>query len=181
VYISIFITPVMGNVMGGALTFYMVLTAWMAGARRPGETGTPEIAAALLGLATAIAGISFGIGADGSPRNRLHGYPAPVYFVFASAALLATALDVRMILCRGFTGASRLTRHLSRMCIAMFMATASFFLGQAKLFSPAVRESGILKVPVLLVIGALLYWLIRVRVWPSLRRLRTHHLARAHP
>jgi hypothetical protein len=43
------------------------------------------------------------------------------------------------------------------MCLAMYMATASFFLGQAKLFPAAVRESGVLTVPVVLVIGAMLY------------------------
>jgi hypothetical protein len=58
------------------------------------------------------------------------------------------------------------------MCLAMLIATASFFLGQAKLFPPAVRASGVLRVPVLLVLGALLYWLVRVQLWPRVRRGR---------
>jgi len=36
-----------------------------------------------------------------------------------------------MIAHGGFTGAQRLTRHLSRMSVALFNAVASFFLGQA--------------------------------------------------
>ena len=53
----------------------------------------------------------------------------------------------------------------------MFVATGSFFLGQAKVFPAEVRASGVLKIPVLLVIGAFLYWVIRVQVWPRLRRV----------
>jgi hypothetical protein len=66
------------------------------------------------------------------------------------------------------------------MCIAMFMATASFFLGQAKLFPADVRASGVLKIPVLLVIGALLYWVIRMQVWPRLRKVSARVWVRAH-
>jgi len=180
-YISIFITPVMPNIVGGSLTMYMVLTAWAAGAREPGTTGKFDIAAALFGLTIGVTGITFGIQASNSPTNTLDEYPAAYYFIFGGAALPGTLLDVRMIARGGFTGARRLTRHLSRMCIAMFMATASFFLGQAKLFPVAVRESGVLRIPVLLVIGALLYWLIRVRLWPSLRKLGARRLVRVHP
>jgi hypothetical protein len=55
------------------------------------------------------------------------------------------------------------------MCGGMFMATTSFFIGQARHFPAPVRESGVLKVPVILVIAVLLYSLLRVRVWPWLR------------
>ena len=37
-------------------------------------------------------------------------------------------------------------------------------------FPAAVRESGVLTIPILLVIGLFLYWLIRVRVVPLFRR-----------
>jgi hypothetical protein len=168
--ISIFITPIMANVMGGSLAFYLTATGWAAAWRRPATTGGLEIGAALLGLATTIAGITFGVLAGREPNGRLHGSPPAFYFVFASVALLGTTLDVRMIARGGLTGAARTTRHLWRMSAALFMATSSFFLGQAKLFPPDVRQSGILRVPVLLVVGALLYWLIRVRVAPSIRR-----------
>jgi uncharacterized membrane protein len=181
VFISIFINPAASNIPGGALTFYMVVTAWATVWRKPGTTGRLEIGAALLGLAIGIAGIAFGIQAANSPNHRFDGSPPVFFFIFAGVALLGAALDVRMIVRGGFTGAARMTRHLSRMCIAMFMATASFFLGQAKLFPAGVRESGVLRIPVILVIGALLYWLIRVRVWPLLRKVRGPRLARAHP
>jgi len=94
-------------------------------------------------------------------------------------ALLLVAFDVRMIVRGGVMGASRLTRHLLRMCLAMFMATASLFLGQPKVFPMAVRHSGLLPVPVVLVVLALLYSLVRIRVWPWVRRVRATRGARA--
>jgi hypothetical protein len=77
-----------------------------------------------------------------------------------------------MIARGGFAGAARTTRHLTRMCLAMLIATSSFALGQAKLFPPAARESGVLKVPVLLVVAGLLYSLVRIQLPPRLRRWR---------
>ena len=166
-------SPNRGNVMGGGLTFYMVATAWATVRRKPGETGRMEIALALLGAAVAGAGYTFGTMAALSPTNTLDKYPLPLYFIFGSVALLLVAFDVRMIARGGVTGAARLTRHLLRMCLAMFMATASLFLGQPKVFPMAVRHSGLLPVPVVLVVVALVYSLIRIRLWPRVRRMRT--------
>jgi len=166
-------SPNRGNVMGGGLTFYMVATAWATVRRKPGETGRMEIALALLGAAVAGAGYTFGTMAALSPTNTLDKYPPPLYFIFGSVALLLVAFDVRMIARGGVAGATRLTRHLLRMCLAMFMATASLFLGQPKVFPMAVRHSGLLPVPVVLVVVALVYSLIRIRLWPRVRRMRT--------
>ena len=172
-------SPNRGNVMGGGLTFYMVATAWATVRRRPGDTGRMEIGLALLGAAVASAGYTFGTMAALSPTHTLDKYPPPLYFIFGSVALLLVTFDVRMIARGGVTGAARLTRHLLRMCLAMFMATASLFLGQPQVFPMALRHSGLLRVPVVLVVLALLYSLIRVRVWPRLRRLRSTRGARA--
>ena len=172
-------SPNRGNVMGGGLTFYMVATAWATVRRKPGEIGRLEIALALLGSAVAAAGYTFGTMAAISPTNMLDKYHPPLYFIFGSVALLLVAFDVRMIVRGGLMGTSRLTRHLLRMCLAMFMATASLFLGQPKVFPMAVRHSGLLPVPVVLVVLALLYSLIRVRVWPWVRRVRATRGVRA--
>ena len=182
-FISVFITPVMANVMGGMVAFYMTATAWLTVRRRPGETGHLEVALALLALATAVAGVIFGATAALSPTQLLHGSSPRFYVIFATVALSGYLLDVRMLARGGFTGAARTTRHLSRMCVAMFMATASFFLGQAKLFPPEIRRSGVLTIPVLLVIAALLYFLVRVRLMPSIRRMRSppRAIATGHP
>ena len=170
--LAAFISPNVGNVMGGLLALYLTLTAWTTVWRAPNRTGRLEIAGALLGAATAIVGFGAGLHAMSTPAHQLDGYSPKLYFAFGSVALIGTLLDARMLMRGGFAGAARTTRHLTRMCLAMFMATSSFFLGQAKLFPPAVRESGVLRIPVLLVVAGLLYSLARIRLWPRLRRWR---------
>jgi hypothetical protein len=169
-FIAAFMVPNKANVMGGSIAFYLTATAWITVWRKPGETGRLEIGAALFAVATACAGMVFAIQAANAPKHLLDGSAPMFYVVFGSAALLGAVLDARMIARGGFTGASRTTRHLCRMCIAMFIATGSLFLGQAKLFPPEIRASGVLRLPVFLVLGAFLYFLIRVRVVPLVRR-----------
>jgi uncharacterized membrane protein YfcA len=172
-FIAYFLNPNMGNVMGSLLALYFVISGWSAAWRAPNRTGKLEIGAALLGAAAATLGIVWGVEAASRQPHRLDGYPPLFYYIFGGAALLGTLLDLRMIVRGGFTGTQRTARHLSRMMIAMFMATASFFLGQAKHFPAAVRESRVHLIPVILVIGALLYWLVRVRLRPWLRKDHT--------
>jgi hypothetical protein len=176
-YISIFITPTMGNVMGGSMTFYLTATAWLTVWRRPNQVGRLEVLLALLGVAIATTNIVFAVWALQSSTGRFGGYGPPLYIVFGSAALLGVILDVRMLARGGFQGTARLTRHLMRMCFAFFIATGSFFFGQAKLFPAPIRESGLLTIPALAPFALLLYWLIRVRVWPKLRRGRALRFA----
>ena len=51
-----------------------------------------------------------------------------------------------------------------RMSLAMFIATASLFLGQAKVFPKPIRLMPLLSIPVLLVLVVMLYWLVRLRL-----------------
>ena len=57
----------------------------------------------------------------------------------------------------------RISRHLWRMCFALFIATGSFFLGQQDVMPQAVRGSPILVVLALAPFPLMLYWLARVR------------------
>jgi ABC-type nickel/cobalt efflux system permease component RcnA len=47
------------------------------------------------------------------------------------------------------------------MTSAFWVATASYFLGQAKFFPEPARKIGLLAVPALLVAGLGVYWLVR--------------------
>jgi hypothetical protein len=178
-WIALFITPVGANVMGGMMAFYLTFSGWVTVARKSPTPGPLDFAGALLGLVALTVGFTFGVQAANSPNGMKDQFPAMGYFVFATVALLGTVLDVRMIARGGLTGPARITRHLWRMCLAMFMATGSFFLGQAKLFPLEVRESGILPIPAFLPLGLMLYWLIRVRIWPLIRRWRAPRVAQS--
>lgn len=79
-------------------------------------------------------------------------------------AALAVTGDIRMIRAGSLQGTRRIARHLWRMCFAMFIATGSFFLGQAKVFPESIRILPLLAIPVVLVLLVLAYWLVRVGV-----------------
>jgi hypothetical protein len=165
-------TPNMGNIMGGTTALYMVATAWATVIRPPGQIGRFEVGAAIAGLVVVIGATTFGVLAEMSPKGLFSGYPSLMYFIFAGVIALATALDFRMIARGGLTGAARTTRHLWRMSLAFFMATASFFFGQPAFVPHFLRETGLYIVAGLLPLGLMLYWVVRVRVWPSLRKVR---------
>lgn len=171
-FMALFIKPNMGNFMGGVMAIYLVATAWATVIRKPGNTGRFEIAAALWGFGIVAIAVTFGVLAATSVTGRFASYPPTMYFIFAGIALLGTALDARMIARGGLVGTARLTRHLWRMCMAFFMATGSFFFGQPKFVPTILREMGLVPILGLLPIGLLVYWLIRVRVWPLMRKGR---------
>ena len=84
-----------------------------------------------------------------------------MFFAFGFVALSGTLLDARLLIAGHIEGAQRLVRHLWRMGTGMWIATASLFLGQAKFFPEAMRGSGVLTVPVLVVAGVTLFELVR--------------------
>ena len=165
-YMAAFIKPNNGNVMGGTLTLYLVSTAWVAARRKDGKSGIFDVGALLFALAIAAAGATWGFQAASSHSGLKNGYPAALYFVFGSIALLFAAADVRMIVRGGVYGAQRIVRHLWRMSVTLLFATASFYPGQARLFPKSWRVTNLLYVPHVLLIAAMLLALHRV----SLRR-----------
>jgi uncharacterized membrane protein len=153
-----------GNVMGGVMTFYMVATAWATGRRKNGETSIFDWAALLVALAFGAVAINFGVQAGQSPTGLKAGYPPPLYFIWAAVALLSATGDLRMLVRRGvFFGQQRIVRHLWRMCLALFIATGSFFLGQQKVMPAFIQGSPFLFIPALLPLILMIFWLIRVR------------------
>lgn len=157
------IKPDAGTAIMGLLTFYLVTTAWMTAIRREGESGRFEIVAMLAALALAVSALAAGFEAAVSMRGVKHGYPAGFYFIVAGAASLLAFGDFRVTARRGIAGVQRLRRHLWRMCFALFIAAGSLFLGQPMVFPEPIRGTALLFAPVLLVIGTMVFWLIRVR------------------
>ena len=107
-----------------------------------------------------------------SPTGKLYGMPAFPFLIFGTISLLASAGDFALIRAGGvrtIRGAPRLVRHLWRMCTALLIAAFSFFLGQAKVIPKPIRIVPLLVIPPLIVLGAMLYWLWRVRFRRSFR------------
>ena len=153
----------MAAVLPGALTFYLVLTSFFT-VRRPFVLKFPwiDLGAMLLGLTVGIASVRFVIEALDGATGETEGGLAVTYFMFGVAALLGTLGDLRVLLARGIHGAHRIARHLWRMCFALFLAAISLFIGQAQVFPEPLPNSGLLPIPVLLVLLFMFYWLARV-------------------
>jgi hypothetical protein len=154
--------PQRGSSIGGIITFYLVATAWATVRRKEGTVGRFEIGAMFVALGAAIADVTLGMQAAGSATGMLEGAPAPAYFVFATIAALAAALDLKMILRGGVYGAQRIARHVWRMCVALLIAAFSFFLGQQQVFPEFLQGSPVLFVPEVVVLGLMIFWLWRV-------------------
>jgi hypothetical protein len=87
----------------------------------------------------------------------------------SSIALSAGVGDLRILRSGPLRGARRIARHLWRMCFALFVASGSFFLGQADEIPEPLRIYPVLTLLAVLPLVALLYWLWRVRIRRNLR------------
>ena len=149
----------------GILVCYFVLTGWAAARRRDGTTGWFEMAACAAALGTGALMMWSAFTGATTPAG-----PGPL-FAFAGICLLAGLGDLGAILRKQLTPAQRLSRHLWRMCLAFFIATGSFFIGQQDVLPTAVRGS-----PMLFVLGfapfaLMAFWLVRLRFAKALARL----------
>lgn len=167
------------NVFAGTLTFYLVATALSTVRRKDGEAGMFDWSALLVVLAVGAGMVTFGVEAATSQTGLKFGYPAVLYFIWASVALLSAAGDVRMLVRGGvFFGAQRIVRHLWRMCFALFIASGSFFLGQQKVFPASLRGLKVWFVPAFLPLVLLIFWLLRVWFTKAYRRTGSAHRTR---
>jgi len=158
-----------GSTIAGVMTTYLVLTA-VTTVRRPARWSRRlDVGLMLLALGVGLTSVTLGFLTLASPTGRWDGLPPFPFFMFGIVGLLAGAGDARMLRAGGVRGASRLARHLWRMCWALWIAAASFFWGQAKVIPEPIRITALLSVPVLAVLLTMLYWLWRVRVRRSLR------------
>ena len=170
-----------GNIAGGALAVYLVLTAWFTVKRKAGTIGRAELALFVAAFATAGLLLYWGVLATTNAKGTFQGYGAPLYLAFGGFATLFAALDLKVILKGGISGVARIARHLWRMCFALFFAAASFFLGQQKVMPAFMHGSPLLFIPAFAPLLLMLFWLVRVRYrnWFGRRAARPIESTRA--
>jgi uncharacterized membrane protein len=163
-------TPNWMNVLVALMTAYFVGTALTT--VRPVSPWTRRINAAAL---TVVVGLAFttivgGVKAFNSPGLSSGGVPfrtiGVMSFVLATVMTLAAAGDVRILRSGLPRGGPRLARHLWRMCFALFIAAGSFFSIRervAKILPEPFTTGPMRALPILLLFGAMFYWLWRVR------------------
>jgi hypothetical protein len=150
------------NIIGGSLAVYMVTTAFLTVRPRDQWSRWIDAGALLIGGIVGALAIKIGFDALNTATGKMNGVPAGMMFFFGGVALLAALGDIRMMLGGGLQGAQRIARHLWRMCFSLFIASGSFFLGQAKVIPKPIRILPLLAIPALLPLVLLLYWLVRV-------------------
>ncbi|HUG10220.1 MAG TPA: DUF2306 domain-containing protein [Opitutaceae bacterium] len=155
-----------GNVFAGIMTIYFVGTALTT--VRPASPWTARINVAALAVALGLAfiGIMGGVKALNSPGRALNGVPFFMNFFIATVMILAAAGDVRIMRSGPLHGGRRLARHLWRMCFALFIAAGSFFSIRdrvATVLPEPFTTAPMRMLPILLLFGAMFYWLWRVR------------------
>jgi hypothetical protein len=104
--------------------------------------------------------------AAGGVALVLNGVPFAMFFFLATIMILAAIGDVRIMRFGVARGGPRLARHLWRMCFALFIAAGSFFSIRervAKILPEPLTTAPMRMLPILLIFGAMSYWLWRVR------------------
>jgi uncharacterized membrane protein len=170
-----------GNLVVGLMTAYFVGTALTT--VRPVSPWTRRINAAALTvvLGLALGSIVGGVKAFNSTRLSPGGVPfrtiGVMSFVLATVMILAAAGDIRILRSGMPRGGRRLARHLWRMCFALFIAAGSFFSIRqrvAKILPEPFTTGPMRALPILLLFGAMFYWLWRVRARHALPVLVRH-------
>jgi uncharacterized membrane protein len=167
---------ILGNVGGGLLTAYFVITALTTVRPASRWTRAVNVAALIIVAGLAFLDILGGVKAFNSPKGVLRGVPFAMFFFLAGVMILAAIGDVRIMRFGMPRGGRRLARHLWRMCFALFIAAGSFFSVRervAKILPEPFTTTPMRMLPILLIFAAMFYWLWRVR-----RRRRLPMVAR---
>jgi hypothetical protein len=144
------------NIPAGLVTAYLVSTSFVT-VRAP-FAGSRELVRGGMVVAFVLGVASITLALTG--RQGAMTFPL---LMFGGIALLAGVGDLRMIRAGGLQGAPRLKRHLWRMCTALLIAAASFFLGPVGRIPESLR-SPILRLIPLVVLVTMVYWLWRLRL-----------------
>ena len=156
------------NIPAGLVTAYLVFTGLLA--VQPRSAGSARTDRAVM-----LAAFTLGIGSIGSALISAvngHGSFTPPLLIFGALALGAGAGDRRMIRAGGLHGTARLKRHLWRMSVALFIASASFFLGPVRRIPEPLRIPALRLIP-FIVLATMAYWLWRYRRSRTRRNLVT--------
>ena len=154
------------NVIAGIAPLYFVVTALTT--VRPVSSSTRRINVAALGVPVSLVlySASLGVIALNSPTRGANGVPSVMHFFLAALMGMAAVGDVRFMRNGMPRGGPRLARHLWRMCFALFIAAGSFFAIRervAKILPEPFTIGPMRALPILLLFGAMFYWLWRIR------------------
>lgn len=175
---SMLITAALGALLGlikyeqllitfyaGGLACYLVASGWLTVRPSAVVPGWREACMTTLAVAMALGLLFTGTLALCSAAGSVHGFAAEDYFLLAVMASIGIVGDIKLYRRGGLVGRERLARHLWRMCLGLFIAAGSLFTGPgARALPAALRESGLLALPELLIALTVLFWLVKLRL-----------------
>ena len=123
------------NFVAAVLALYLLTSGISASQRRNFRLGIREKLGAALALAITALGVFFMYLASNSPTGTIDDSPAQAFVLFVVAGSLAFIGELRVIATKTLNNAQRTIRHLWRMCFSFFIASGSFFFGQATFFT----------------------------------------------
>ena len=165
-WLAIVVPGQMSNLLGAILTFYLVATGWLTVRRKPRTVGRAEkfALAASLCICVGLGGLSIAEAAGAVPG--VNGQLLIATYMVTAIASVAAIADARLVLQGGIVGPARVARHLWRMLTALFLSFGSGFgNGLARLLpGPFHGPPPLFLLPMLLPLGLLIFWMIRVRL-----------------
>ena len=154
--------------LGALLVAYLVITALIT--VRPSDAASPELNRGLMivGLTVGAAYVFMGGRILTGSKAIVEGVPRIQIGIAALAnglvGLLGFVGDIKVMKWGPLRGTPRLTRHLWRMCYALFTASGSFFLGQAQVIPKPLRIFPLLAFLAFLPLLAMVFWMVRARL-----------------
>jgi hypothetical protein len=168
-YLAVAMPGQIVNLFIAAFTAYLLVTAWLTVRRRQAGLAERIALAVALVLCAPFAVLSIQLASGLAPfiksATPFEGPVLIAIYSFTGVLAIAVVGDARLVLAGGVTGAARLARHLWRMCLGLMLAAGSAFTnGLPRLLPASVHVPlAVLFVPQLLVLGLLIFWMIRVR------------------
>jgi uncharacterized membrane protein len=146
------------NIPAGLFTAYLVVTSLLTVHPPSAQSRRVERGAMLAAFALGLASIVSAL-ASAARGNGGFVFPLVTFGVLAVSAGLG---DRRSLRAGGLHGSPRLKRHLWRMCVALFIAASSFFLGPVRRIPEPLRIPALRLIP-LAVLVTMVYWMWRLR------------------
>jgi hypothetical protein len=122
------------NFVAAVLALYLLTSGVSAAQRRNFHAGIGEKLGAVVALTITLLGLYFIYIASNSPTGTIDDSPPQAFVLFVIAGSLAFIGEVRVLIGKTLSNAQRTVRHLWRMCFSFFIASGSFFFGQAGFF-----------------------------------------------
>ncbi|MFC6199273.1 hypothetical protein [Ponticaulis profundi] len=152
------------NFVAGVMALYLLVTSWLAAKRPNPAVGWIEYVGLITSLFILSAGALFMYQGSRHPTGTVDGSPSEAFLLFLIVGVFAAIGDLHVIIRKKLVGVMRISRHLWRMCMSLFIAAGSFFLGQQQALPEFMVGTFWQFGPVLFPVVALIIWQVLVHL-----------------